>query len=41
MLLIDLPQDGLETLVPKEKHAIVMVVMGKHKNKVIIITSLF
>lgn len=37
-VILDLPQGSLETLIPKEKHATVMVVAGKHKHKVIIMS---
>jgi len=34
VLCLDLHQDCLETVIPKEKGASVMVVTGKHKHKV-------
>jgi len=34
VLFLDLHQDWLETVIPKEKGVSVMVVTGKHKQKV-------
>lgn len=34
MLFLDLHQDSLETVVPKEEGAKVMIVTGRHKDKV-------